>query len=58
MKYSIEDDIEILGHVFHGLQDIKEHVEMSLYRHFSRGKSSIVEPLKQCEVHVGEMWSP
>lgn len=58
MKYSIKDDIEILGHVFHGLQDIKEHVEMSLYRHISRGMASIVEPLKQCEVHVGEMWSP
>lgn len=58
MKYSINNDIEILGHVFHGLQDIKEHVEMSLYRRYSHGMASIAEPLRKCEVHVGEMWSP
>ena len=58
MNYSIKDDIEILGHVFHGLQDIKDHVELSLYRSYKHGMASIVEPIKKCEVHVGEMWSP
>lgn len=27
---SIYDDVEILGHVFHGLEDIDKHVEMCL----------------------------
>lgn len=57
-KVSIKDDIEILGHVFHGLKDIKEHVEMSLYRDYSRGQANTREPKTTCEVHVGEMWMP
>ena len=57
-KYNIEDDIEILGHVFHGLSDIKKHIEMSLYRNYSRGKADQRVPKEACEVHVGEMWTP
>ena len=57
-RYFITDDVEILEHVFHGLQDIKEHVEMSLYRDYSRGKANERDPKKTCEIHVGEMWMP
>lgn len=57
-KYSIKDDVEILGHVFHGLQDVKEHVEMSLYRSYSHGQADKREPELRCNVHVGEMWMP
>lgn len=57
-EYSITDDIEILGHVFHGLDDIKEHVEISLYRDFSLGEAINQKPNKTCGVHVGEMWMP
>lgn len=57
-KVSIKDDIEILGHVFHGLKDIQEHVEMSLYKCYSRGQANVREPKACCNVHVGEMWMP
>ena len=54
----INDDVEILGHVFHGLADIKDHVEMSLYKDYSRGMAKSRETNKACEIHVGEMWMP
>ena len=57
-RLPIDEDVEILGHVFHGLQDIKAHVEMALYRDYSRGKADIREPKLKCDVHVGEMWMP
>lgn len=57
-KCSIKDDVEVLGHVFHGLQDIKHHVEMSLYRNYTRGEADKCEPELKCDVHVGEMWMP
>ncbi len=54
---SIHDDVKILGHVFHGLDDIKSHVEMSLYdEHFSCGDPQSCEPKSECMVHVGELW--
>ena len=55
---SINDDIEILGTVFHGLQDIEAHVEMSLYKDYSHGQANEREPKICSEVHVGEMWMP
>ncbi len=55
---SIMDDIEILGHVFHGLKDIQEYVEMSLYKSYSRGQATPRELKAYCSVHVGEMWMP
>ena len=57
-KVSVKDDIEILGHVFHGLKDIQEHVEMSLYKSYSRGQANARKPKAACDVHVGEMWMP
>lgn len=57
-QVSINADIEILGHVFHGLKDIEKHVEMSLYKSYSRGKADERKPDEQCDVHVGEMWMP
>ena len=57
-EYAITDDVEILGHVVHGLDDIKQYVEMSLYKSFSRGEATKQEPAESCEVHVGEMWMP
>lgn len=57
-RVPIDGDVEILGHVFHGLEDIKEYVEMSLYKSYDRGKAGEWEPKKKCEVHVGEMWMP
>ena len=57
-KVSIKDDVEILGHIFHGLKDIQEHVEMSLYRSSSRGQADAREPQACCDIHVGEMWVP
>ena len=57
-KVFINDDIEILGHVFHGLKDIQEHVEMSLYKSYSRGQANVREAKACYNVHVGEMWMP
>ena len=57
-KVSINDDVEILGYVFHGLKDIQEHVEMSLYRSYSRGQADVREAKAYCNIHVGEMWMP
>ncbi len=57
-KVSIADDVEILGHVFHGLEDIRKHVEMSLYKRYSYGPADEQKQEKTCEVHVGEMWMP
>ena len=57
-KVSINEDVEILGHVFHGLKDIQEHVEMSLYKSYSRGQAHAREPKACCDVYVGEMWMP
>ena len=52
---SIHDDVEILGLVFHGLQDISAHVEMS-QAVGSSCKPSVKEPKKTGRVHVGELW--
>ena len=57
-RCSIKDDVEILGHVFHGIKDISKHVEMSLYINFSHGKADVCEPEMSCDVHVGEIWMP
>ncbi len=57
-SYSIYEDIEILGHVFHGLRDVRAHVEMSLYIDYSHGPADTVQPWKTGPVHVGEMWMP
>ncbi len=51
----IHDDVEILGQVFHGLQDIQAHVEMS-QSVGSSCKPSKREPSKMGKVHVGELW--
>ena len=54
--YSIEEDVEILGHIFHGLDDIKAYVEMTLYEN-DRSKESARHgsPEKCGDVHVGEV---
>ena len=52
---SIHDDVEILGQVFHGLQDISAYVEMS-QSVGSSCKPSVREPVKKGRVHVGELW--
>lgn len=52
---SIYDDVEILGHVFHGLQDIMEHVEISMAEGSCIGAHEC-KPAKRGEVHVGELW--
>ena len=52
---SIHDDVEILGQVFHGLQNISAHVEMS-QAVGSSCKPSVREPKKTGRVHVGELW--
>ena len=57
-KVNISDDVELLGHVFHGLQDIEAHVEMSLYKKIRHGAAREMEPKVTCEVHVGEQWHP
>lgn len=54
----ITDDVKILGHVFHGLQDIMKHVEMSLYKSYQYGHVSNKEPEVKCKVHVGKLWAP
>ena len=52
---SIHDDVKILGHVFHGLEDIQKYVEISKC---DRGISDAYkcEPDKKGKVHVGELW--
>lgn len=49
---SIYDDIKFLGHVFHGLEDIHEHIEMW---GFASGNTMKNVPKKRCKVHVGAM---
>jgi hypothetical protein len=56
--YNIHDDVTILNHIFHGLEDIQNHVEMSLYKDWSRGQAWERQPKESCEIHVGEMWMP
>lgn len=55
-EYSIYDDVEILGHTFVGLEDIKRHVELSLYEGCST--TDIKNGYKLENVHIGEMWAP
>ena len=55
LTYSIYDDVRILGHVFHGLEDIHNNVEMSMSDGSSLGPSKR-ETQKKGEVHVGELW--
>jgi len=55
---SIHDDVEILGHTFHGLTDIMQHVEMSLCREYSHDGVRRMAAGKRCEVHVGELCDP
>ena len=55
---SINDDINILGHTFHGLRDIRRHVEKSLMRDFTMYEVDDVEPMAKCDVHVGHLWVP
>ncbi|MBR1520699.1 MAG: hypothetical protein IJ635_05620 [Bacteroidaceae bacterium] len=58
-EYPITADVKLLGHVFHGLEDIKQYVEMSLYKSaLLRDDASVLKPKQQCEVHVGEQWHP
>lgn len=52
---SIYDDVEILGQVFHGLQDIMSHVEISMAEGSYIGAHDC-EPAKRGKVHVGELW--
>lgn len=52
---SIHDDVTILGHVFHGLNDIQAYVEMTK----SDGGSCEAynrEQDRKVKVHVGELW--
>lgn len=51
---SIHDDVEILGQVFHGLQDIDAHVEMVKHEGSSREPWDY-KPERKGKVHVGEM---
>lgn len=58
-RLSIHEDVEILGHVFHGLKEISDAVELtgSLYavgnpRLFSRRDPKLLIP----DVHVAEVW--
>lgn len=55
--YSIKEDVEILGHTFHGLDDIMAYREMSLCeRYMSKSRASSVTPKKRGDIHVGEVW--
>ena len=51
----IDDDVKIMGQVFHGLQDIRKHVELSLLENSSIGPQEC-EPERKGKVHVGELW--
>lgn len=56
--YGPDSDFEILGHTFHGVRDLEDHVELSL--HDGGGLlapcASVVQPRKTCDVHVGVVW--
>lgn len=54
----IDADIEIKGHVFHGLKDIQAAVEKSLHEGYSQNWFTNQKPRKPCKVHVGELWTP
>lgn len=58
VRCSIFDDVDILGHTFHGLADVRRHVEMSLNARSSRPSVSSFTPESTCMVHVGEVWMP
>lgn len=55
--YAITEDVEILGHTFHGLEDIMAYREMSLCeRYMSKDPATCVTPRKRGNIHVGEVW--
>ena len=55
--YSITEDVEILGHTFHGLEDIMAYREMSLCEKYtSNDRAKSVMPKKRGKIHVGEVW--
>lgn len=56
--YSVYEEVKILGHTFHGLNDIMDYVEMSLNdKSSSEGKVYSRTPKKEGDVHVGEVWA-
>lgn len=55
--YSIIEDVDILGHTFHGLEDIMAYREMSLCEEYmSKDSARSVTPKKRGGIHVGEVW--
>ncbi len=55
--YSTKEDVEILGHVFHGLEDIMAYNEISLCeRYMSKERPIRRSPKKRGDVHVGKLW--
>lgn len=54
----INFDISIMGHIFHGLQDIMKYVELSFYKDQSQQKMFARENVPRCRLHVGKMFTP
>lgn len=55
--FSIIEDVDILGHTFHGLEDIIAYREMSLCEEYmSKDPARSVTPKKHGSLHVGEVW--
>lgn len=57
-RVHINDDVVILGHLFHGIDDLLSHVTMSLYMDWSRGPARSYEMRVPCSIRVGELWRP
>lgn len=56
--YSVFEDVKILGHTFHGLNDIMDYKEMMVSEDSSdKEKAYSRTPKKRSNVHVGEVWA-
>lgn len=56
--YSILDDIELFGTTIHGLKDLENYIDLSLYDDKDEEKCSRKEQHKKGKIHVGYLWQP
>lgn len=59
--YGRDDDFTLLGHTFHGIEDLKDYIELNVYETYSPLHISETDkriPKKTGDIHVGELWHP
>lgn len=59
--YGSDEDFTLLGHTFHGIKDLKDYIEISVYETSSPFPLSELDkktPKKAGNIHVGDLWHP